>query len=268
MTDSYAEYLEFALSLAKEAGAVIKEAFYREKQGLVFKDAVDLVTATDKHVEEFVMSKIRERYPDHLFVAEESAAAGHLEEVLTEKPTWIIDPIDGTTNFVHRFPMTCISIGFAINKIVVAGVVFNPIIDELFSAVRGGGAFLNGKRISVSDRSLLKHALVATGFPYDRDDATLDAALARLKKVLQACRAVRRGGSAAIDMCYVAAGITDLYFEKGIHAWDIAAGMLLVEEAGGVVMSLDGSEFDMCNRQVVACSKVLEEQVKELLYKQ
>jgi myo-inositol-1(or 4)-monophosphatase len=149
--------------------------------------------------------------------------------------------------------MTCISIGFALKKQVVVGVVYNPVLDELFTAKRGGGAFFNGKPISVSTRSSLKviahtsftkaqHALVATGFPYDRSDESLDTALAILKKVLQSCRAVRRGGSAALDMypiilfsfsqilrCYVAAGITDLYYERGIHAWDVAAGILLVE---------------------------------------
>lgn len=172
-----------------------------------------------------------------------------------------MDPIDGTTNFVHRFPFSCVSIGLAINKKVVVGVVYNPMMGEMFTAVKGQGAKLNGEAIHVSTNTDMKQALVATGFPYQRDDKMLDHVLGNVKKVLQACRAVRRAGSAALDMCYVARGVFDLYYEAGVHAWDVAAGCLIVEEAGGYVMDMYDTPFSLGLRRV-ACGN--EKLVREL----
>lgn len=188
-------------------------------------------------------------------------AAGTLSEDVLDDPTWIVDPIDGTTNFVHRFPFSCVSVALAINKKVVVGVVYNPMMNELFTAVRGQGSFLNGEKLTISQTSDLKQALVATGFPYQRDDATLDHVLANIKLTLQHCRAVRRAGSAALDMCYVARGVFDLYYEAGVHAWDIAAGALIVEEAGGHVMDMYDAPFSLGLRRV-ACGNA--ELVKKL----
>jgi len=179
-------------------------------------------------------------------------ASGALSEDVTDAPTWIVDPIDGTTNFVHRFPFSCVSIGLAINQKVVVGVVYNPMMNEMFTAIKGHGAKLNGEPIHVSHTTDLKQALVATGFPYQRDDETLDHVLGNVKRVLQACRAVRRAGSAALDMCYVARGVFDLYYEAGVHAWDVAAGCLIVEEAGGHVMDMYDAPFSLGLRRV-AC---------------
>eukprot|EP01126_Amoeba_proteus_P013262 TRINITY_DN1559_c0_g1_i10.p1 TRINITY_DN1559_c0_g1~~TRINITY_DN1559_c0_g1_i10.p1 ORF type:complete len:210 (+),score=30.81 TRINITY_DN1559_c0_g1_i10:130-759(+) len=195
----YQEYFDLALSLALEAGSIIKEAFYKEKE-VNYKSNVDLVTETDLAVEELVLKKIRSTYPDHLFVGEESTAAGSCAEKLTEHPTWIVDPIDGTTNFVHRFPMSCISIAFAIGGQVVVGVVNNPMLGDLFTAIRGQGAFHNGRRLRVSQRDELKQALISTGFCLDRSEEVLQPIMNRTKRVLAACRDLRRGGSAALDM--------------------------------------------------------------------
>jgi inositol-phosphate phosphatase/L-galactose 1-phosphate phosphatase len=158
----YTEYYDFALKLAAEAGDLIRAGYNDDSKKVDFKLDVDLVTETDKKTEQFLMNAIKAKYPDHLFIGEETVSATHGSEELTEKPTWLIDPIDGTTNFVHRFPFTCVSIGFAINKVPVVGVVFNPIINELFSAAKGKGAFLNGKQIHVSKTENLKVWLLVT----------------------------------------------------------------------------------------------------------
>ena len=195
----------------------------------------------------------------------QSVAAGTLSEEVTEQPTWIVDPIDGTTNFVHRFPFSCVSVALAINKKVVVGVVFNPMMNEMFTAVKGQGAKLNGEALHVSQTSEMKQALVATGFPYQRDDATLDHVLGNIKRVLQECRAVRRAGSAALDMCYVARGVFDLYYEAGVHAWDVAAGCLIVEEAGGCVMDMYDSPFSLGLRRVACGNENLVKSLNGLL---
>jgi len=233
------EYFEFALSLSKRAGEIIKIAFHAPKE-VTFKDTIDLVTKTDKEVEVMLMNEIHQRFPDHLFIAEETVSDGHGSEVLTDAPTWLIDPIDGTTNFVHKFPFCCVSIGLAIKQQVVVGIVYNPVLEDMFTAILGQGAKRNGKPIVVSETDNLKHCLIATGFPYDRSQSQRVAN--RLKVVLEHVRDVRRAGSAALDMCFVAAGILEAYYEEGIHAWDVAAGGLILEEAGGIIGSIDGKK--------------------------
>eukprot|EP01129_Flabellula_baltica_P017139 TRINITY_DN9409_c0_g1_i1.p1 TRINITY_DN9409_c0_g1~~TRINITY_DN9409_c0_g1_i1.p1 ORF type:complete len:268 (-),score=46.48 TRINITY_DN9409_c0_g1_i1:38-841(-) len=264
---TYQPYYDLALSLAKQAGVVVKDAFYAKKD-ITFKGAVDVVTETDKAVERMIMDGIRDVYPDHLFVAEETISEGLAEEVLTDAPTWLIDPIDGTTNFVHKFPFSCISIGFSINKEVVVGVVFNPILDELFTAIKGEGSFKNGERLNASSCVDFQNALVATGFPYDRSDESLDKNLGTLKNILQNCRAVRRAGSAALDVCYVAAGVFDMYFEKGVHAWDIAAGSLIATEAGATVTNETGGDLDLCNRHILVTTPGITSQALSILNNQ
>jgi len=244
-------------SIANKAGPWIKEAFHAPKE-LQFKGEVDLVTETDQKVEAMVMATIKEKYPAHAFVGEETVSSGKGKEELTDEPTWIVDPIDGTTNFVSRVPHLAISIGFAIKKQVVVGVVYNPVLDEMYVAVRGCVAYKNGASITSSPCTTLKNAVVATGVdPYDRTDENLSKVLGTVKKVLQHVRALRRLGSAALDMCYVACGMFEAYYEKGVHAWDIAAGSLILEEAGGKCDSMDGSPFNLCTRQVVATTAPL-----------
>jgi inositol-phosphate phosphatase/L-galactose 1-phosphate phosphatase len=258
------ELFDFAVEIAKKAGQKIKTAFH-EPKNIDYKGQIDLVTETDKAVEEMLVNSIRTKYPGHLFVAEESVSAGSAKEELTDAATWCIDPIDGTTNFVHKFPFSCVSIGFLFKKRTVVGVVYNPMLEELFTAKRGHGAFKNGIRLQVSQTIELKKSLLATGFPYDRSPENVDLVLKRLRQVLFNVRDVRRAGSAALDMCYVAAGVLDIYYETGVHAWDVAAATLFVEEAGGKVSMLDGSVFDMCKREVLCSNGKLHDRVIAIL---
>jgi len=251
----------FALSLAREGGKLIRDTFNTPKN-ITYKSHVDLVTETDQAVEKLLMGRIKDRFPDHTFVAEESVSAGIFPEELSDRPTWLIDPVDGTTNFVHQFPFTCVSIGFAVNKIVVLGVVFNPVLNEMFSGVRGCGAYKNGVKLQVSHNDELKRSLLATGFAYDRSDAVIEPMIERFRRCIKSVRDIRRAGSAALDMCYVAAGVLDCYYEVGVHAWDIAAGALFVEEAGGVVSYVDGRRpLDICKREVLVSNKHLHEKL-------
>jgi len=176
---------------------------------------------------------------------------------LTEDPTWIIDPLDGTTNFVARFPFIAVSIGFAVNKKVVVGLIYNPILEEMFTAVRGKGAFLNGEQIFISNTDNLKSALVSYACGYELTEEETAIFCKAMSRVIQGCRSWRRAGSAALDVAYTALGRLDLYCEKGVHAWDIAAGTLLVEEAGGIVCSISGGPLDICSRQVLVGNKIL-----------
>jgi len=258
------EIHDFAVSLARTVGDLVKSAFSAPKE-VAFKGEVDIVTETDQRVEQLVLDAIRDKFPTHLFVGEESVSSGKGKEEVTDDPTWIIDPIDGTTNFVARVPHLAISIGFAVNKQVVVGVVYNPILNEMFTATKGGGAFKNGAPIKISSCNNLKHAVVATGFPYDRTPENLDKVMATLKNVLVQVRAIRRLGSAALDMCYVASGVFEAYYEKGVDAWDIAAGSLILKEAGGTCDSTDGTEFSLCNRQILATNGHLRKLFVELV---
>lgn len=197
-----------------------------------------------------------------------------MENTLTDDYTWIIDrmyisfllvvlispiqiAIDGTTNFVSKFPFVSVSIALALNKEVIVGVVYNPILNELFRAVKGGGAFHNDNQIHVTKNEELKNSLVATGFPYDRDDETLDRVLCNIKSVLQNCRAIRRAGSAALDICYVAKGVFDLYYEETVKAWDISAGVLIVSEAGGFVDHMHNQPFTLTGGFIVCGNQTL-----------
>jgi len=202
-------------------------------------------------VQEIVSSK----YPHHLFIGEESVSSGLSKYILTKQPTWIVDPIDGTTNFVHGIPFTCISIGIAINRKVVVGVVYNPILNELFEAAKGEGAKLNGKPIKTSAHNQLHHLLIATGFPTDRNNnSKFDYLLANIREILPRIRDLRRFGSAALDICSVACGRLDGYFEFHIHSWDIAAGTLILEEAGGLSLDPSGADLDLMSGKIVAAN--------------
>jgi fructose-1,6-bisphosphatase/inositol monophosphatase family enzyme len=227
------ELLAFTCDVARRAGVLVRTAFAARGSSVTFKGSVDLVTETDEAVEKLVFDAIRSRFPAHALIGEESVAKG-ASEALGQRATWIVDPVDGTTNFVHGLPWVGISIAFAVAGKVLLGVVYNPILDELFTATLGSGARLNGEVIRASETALLKNALVATGFSYDRREASIDFHLGKLRAVLLACRDIRRPGSAAMDMCAVACGRLDAYYELGIHIWDMAAAALIVREAGGV----------------------------------
>jgi len=259
-TDSDLEsFRHTAIHVAKTAGEKIKEAFeYRQTRSakssnVEFKDRLDLVTETDKACEQIAYDMLISKYPSHLFLGEESVASGQKYE-LRDEPTWIIDPIDGTTNFVHGVPFTCISIALAIQKEVVLGVVFNPILNELFEAVKNKGALLNGNPIHSSSHDQLHHLLVATGFPTDRTKEKVEYIVQNLKSILFHVRDIRRLGSAALDICGVACGRLDAYFEFHIHAWDIAAGVLILQEASGIAIDPSGKPLDLMSGKVLCCN--------------
>ncbi|XP_064642645.1 inositol monophosphatase 1-like isoform X2 [Lineus longissimus] len=254
---------EVGKSVAIEAGKVIKEAFKKEKRIEVKGSAIDLVTETDQNVEKMVISTIKENFPTHCFIGEESTAAGVKNE-LTDDPTWIIDPIDGTTNFVHTFPYTCISIGLLVNKKPVIGLVYSPVQNEMYTAQAGKGAFCNDERIYVSSCKDLQLALILTDHGYSNDPTIVDIEYKNMRLVKSHSRGIRSVGSAAMSMCLVASGAADGYYEYGLHCWDIAAGVLLVEEAGGINMDPLGGPLDIMSRGILCTSsKELAEQISK-----
>jgi myo-inositol-1(or 4)-monophosphatase len=195
----------------------------------------DLVSAADLASEEAIMGAIRSRFPDHSILSEEAGRSTPTDS----GPTWIIDPLDGTTNFVHGIPQFAISIGVAVEGRIDFGVILDPCKNDLFSAARGRGARWNGAKCCVSEREALPGALLATGFPF-KAHRLLDPYLAIFRDVFLRCKAIRRPGAAALDLAYTACGLFDGFFEFQLSAWDIAAGSVLVEEAGGVITGMDG----------------------------
>lgn len=216
----------------------MKERFHSAQDKLVQeKSAVDLVTEVDVAAEKTIIGMLKEAFPEHCFLGEESGGSAG-EERLSDEPTWIIDPIDGTTNFVHTYPFVAVCIGLAINKQTVVGVVYNPVLEEKYTAIRGGGAFLNGKPISVSSAPEIGQAVVSTNIGYGRSREVTDFMLGNVRVLLEHnVRGLRMTGSAATLMCDVAMGRLDCYFEWGVHAWDVSAASIIIEEAGGVCIS-------------------------------
>jgi myo-inositol-1(or 4)-monophosphatase len=230
--------LNIAVRAARRAGDIIVRAIPRlDAVEIHSKGRNDYVTEIDRAAEADIIETIRRLYPDHAFLAEESGSSGDSEVV------WIIDPLDGTTNFMHGFPTFAVSIAAQVRGRVEHAVVFDPMRQELFTASRGDGAQLEGRRIRVSKQSTLDGALIATGFPYRADSPWLDEYLAMLKAVMTKCAGVRRPGAAALDLAYVAAGRVDGFWELGLKAWDTAAGTLLITEAGGRIGTLTGNEY-------------------------
>ena len=221
--------------------------------------ANDLVTDVDKASEKIIIETIKKTFPDHYILAEESG-----DHLGGGDVKWVIDPIDGTTNYAHGFPVFCVSIGVLVpDEKVKIGVVYDPSRDELFTAEEGKNAFLNGKPISVSKRGSVQESLIATGFEY-----TLEGKIANMKhfrSVINHAQAVRRAGSAAIDLCYVACGRYDGFWEMGLSPWDTAAGYLIVKEAGGMVTRFDGAEFDIYGKEVIATNGPIHQELSALL---
>jgi len=234
---------------------MVRDTFYKEKN-VQHKDAatIDLVTETDQAVEKLIIENIRKTYPDHSIIAEESYKGGSYN--YTKNPTWIVDPIDGTTNFVHRHPFVCVSIALAIDHQVVMGVVYNPIMEELFQAITGKGAMLNGKPIKVGDAKKINQAVIATNVGYDRTPEGIAFMTGMITSLLKnSVQSMRSGGSAAFDVCGVACGRLDIFYEFGIHPWDIAAGVLILQEAGGISLDPSGKPLDMEARRIICGNK-------------
>ncbi|EZA58400.1 hypothetical protein DMN91_005803 [Ooceraea biroi] len=253
------------LRLVKQAGSIVREKINQRKHVLTKSCDVDLVTEWDQEVERLLIDGISSRYPDHKFIGEESTASGQKIE-LTDAPTWIIDPIDGTMNFVHGLPHTCISVGLLINKTAEIGIVYNPILEQLFTARKGQGAFLNGAPIHVSSEKELRKALVMVEMGTSRDPEKLEVVLQNITLLTSRVHGLRSLGSAALNMCMVALGGADVSFEFGIHAWDMAAGDLIVREAGGVSIDPAGGPFDvMSRRNLCASSMELAQELSKML---
>ncbi|KAK1558234.1 hypothetical protein Q3G72_000032 [Acer saccharum] len=258
LNDSLGEFLVAAVDAAKKAGEIIRNGFYKTKH-VEHKGQVDLVTETDKACEDLIFNHLKQHFPTHKFIGEETTAANGATE-LTDEPTWIVDPLDGTTNFVHGFPFVCVSIGLTIGRIPTVGVVYNPIMDELFTGIRGQGAFLNGKPVKVSEKIELVNSLLATEAGTKRDKATLDATTNRINSLLFKVRSIRMSGSCALNLCGVACGRLDLFYELGFGGpWDVAAGIVIAQEAGGVVYDPSGKDFDITAQRVAASNPLLKD---------
>lgn len=226
-----------AVMAARRAGdTLIRKMNNIEKLNVEKKGRNDFVSDADYAAEKAVIGVILKHYPEHAILAEESGAQGESDHL------WIIDPLDGTTNYLHGFPVFAVSIGVQIRGRMEHAVVYDPLRQELFVASRGQGAQLDGHRIRVSGRKTLDRALIGTGFPYRQSDSELDPYLSMLGKVVRNSAGVRRPGAAALDLCYVAAGRLDAFWETGLAPWDLAAGSLIIRESGGIISGLDGSE--------------------------
>ncbi|XP_046497839.1 inositol monophosphatase 1 isoform X1 [Equus quagga] len=262
MADPWQECMDYAVTLARRAGEVVRDALKNEMNVMIKSSPADLVTSTDQKVEKMLISSIKEKYPSHSFIGEESVAAGE-KSVLTDNPTWIIDPIDGTTNFVHRFPFVAVSIGFLVNKKMEFGVVYSCVEDKMYTGRKGKGAFCNGQKLQVSRQEDITKSLLVTELGSSRTPETVRIVLSNMEKLL--CipiHGIRGVGTAAVNMCLVAAGVADAYYEMGIHCWDMAGAGIIVTEAGGVLMDVTGGPFDLMSRRIIAASsKTLAERI-------
>jgi myo-inositol-1(or 4)-monophosphatase len=241
-----------AVKAARRAATIINRAsFDLEQLRVTHKGHNDFVSEVDHAAEQAIIDVLRQAYPDHAILAEESGASANLHD--ENENVWIIDPLDGTTNFIHGFPQYAVSIALRQRGQITQAVVYDPTRNELFTATKGVGAFLNDKRIRVSKRDKLADALIGTGFPYS-DLSGLDQYLKMFKVMTEKSAGLRRPGSAALDLAYVAAGRLDGFFEKNLKPWDMAAGALLISEAGGIISDFTGEGRHLDTGDVIAGS--------------
>ncbi|MDZ7263820.1 MAG: inositol monophosphatase [candidate division KSB1 bacterium] len=243
---------EVAILAAQTAGKLVRESL-----GTITPDDIqdkrpfDYVTAVDKACEKLIIDLIRQHYPDHEILAEESGNSSQKNSF-----RWIIDPLDGTTNFIHHFPHSGVSIALEKEAEVILGVVYDPYRDELFWAEKGGGAYCNGKRIAVSKHARLSHCLIATGFPF-KEKQLIDRYWSVLSAIFMAVSGIRRTGSAALDLTYVACGRFDGFFELRLSLWDIAAASIIVREAGGKITDFEGHENRLLSGSIIATNGLI-----------
>ena len=253
--------LNFAIQTAREAGQILADKFGRALQ-VSHKGDIDLVTEADLAAEQLIVERIRSYHPRHAILTEESGnvlEAGGADAAFK----WIIDPLDGTTNYAHGYPCFCVSVALEHDGRIVVGVVYDPTRDELFAAERGEGATLNGRRMRVSETDELNRALVCTGFPYDvRERSDF---IRHFRQFIMRAQSVRRDGAAALDLACVAAGRFEGFYEEGLRPWDVAAGVLLVEEAGGRVTHYDGSPFNIYATHIAASNGLIHEEMLRVL---
>ena len=255
---TYMKYLQEAVSAARIAGQYQKSRF-ASSLNIEMKGDKNLVTEVDKESERLIVEHLLSCFPGHDIIAEEG------DYLQNGSPCrWIIDPVDGTTNYAHGYPWFCSSIALEVVGDLVAGVIYNPVYDELFTATKGGGAYLNGNRLTVSGKMPMKNSLLGTGFPYDcaTDPANNFTNFIAFQK---SARGIRRAGAAALDLAYVAAGRLDGFWELKLKAWDVAAGVLIVREAGGLVTTFDGSSYDVFNDRIIASNGLIHEEMVAML---
>ncbi|MGD0957749.1 MAG: inositol monophosphatase family protein [Candidatus Acidiferrales bacterium] len=251
------EFLKVAIETAREAGAVLRREFERPKQ-ISYKGEVDIVTESDRRSEAMIVARLKECFPGHAIVAEEGGGA----VAAGAKYRWHVDPLDGTTNFAHGYPCFAVSIGLCEEGEPIAGAVFNPVSGELFAAARGEGAYLNEQRIRVSFVDKLANSLVATGFPTHQRKRS--ANMNYYWEFTLRSHGVRRDGSAALDLCSVACGRFDAFWEFSLNSWDTAAGVLLVREAGGIVTDLGGRPYHPGGPHLLASNGLIHDEMKEV----
>ncbi len=249
-------YLNTAVDIAREAGALLAQLFKRPQE-ISYKRPSDLVTDADRRSEGLIIERLRSYFPKHAVVAEEGGG-----QKTDSDYCWYVDPLDGTTNFAHGFPVFCVTLGLAYRGEVVAGVVYDPNREELFAAERGSGAYLNNKRIHVSKTASLSESLLATGFPPFASNHDLNIQF--YLRFTQLCHGIRRAGSAALDLCSVAAARFEGFWELKLNPWDKAAGALLVTEAGGRVTDMAGGAFNLLGDEVFTSNGLVHGQMLEV----
>lgn len=252
------DYLEVARLTALKAGNYLLEGLSKEKK-IDFKGQVDLVTTYDRRSEEIIYEELSRAFPGHSFLAEEEINKDNQSDYC-----WVVDPLDGTTNFAHGLPIFCVSIALTYKGEVVVGVVYDPTRKEMFSAIKAGGAYLNDQLIRVSQTEELDKSLLATGFPYDVRTSP-DNNLNHFSHFAVRAQAIRRCGSAALDLCYVACGRFDGFWEMKLKPWDLAAGSLIVKEAGGQTTDFYGREFELSSPDIVASNGLIHQAMLEII---
>jgi len=256
--NSMRDYLEVAVEAAKLGGDVLKR-YYGQKKTIEYKGEIDIVTEVDRRSEKLIVDHLASRFPGHSILAEEGT-----HKVQQSEFKWVIDPLDGTTNYAHDYPFFGVSVALEKSGEVIIGVVYHPIFEELFVAEKANGAYLNGRKIGVSKVDRLRQALLSTGFPYDVQDDCGEA-MKHFENFIHAAQAVRRDGSAALDLCYLAMGRFDGFWELRLKPWDTAAGALIVTEAGGQVTDFSGNGYSIYQDQIMASNGLIHGQMQKVL---
>ena len=256
--DAIAHYLRFAQALAMEAGDLLREGYYRSRE-IARKSDRELVTSVDIAAEKFIHARVNNEFPEHGILSEELGTG----QDMNVPNLWVVDPLDGTNNFAHGFPVFAVSIAFVHKGAVQVGVVHDPMREEIFAATVMDRAYLNGEQISVSDTAELSSALLATGFPYDRTGAENN--LDHFANFWYASQGIRRAGSAALDLCYVAAGRLDGFWELKLKPWDMAAGALIAQRAGAIVTNFAGEKWALRDDRIIAANPNIHGQMLDII---
>jgi len=254
----FSRELKFAREIARGAGDILRKGM-NKRHRVDYKGRVDLVTEYDVKSEKYIKAAIEKTFPGHSILAEESGETRKRSSKL-----WVIDPLDGTTNFAHDYPAYCVSIGLEVDDRMVMGVIYDPVHDEMFYASDGNGAFCNRKRIHVSPERKLNRSLLATGFPYDIAESRIDN-LDNFGRMYKSAQGIRRAGSAALDLCYLACGRFDGFWELKLHPWDTAAGIVIVREAGGRVTDFHGRRYSIFGNEILASNGKIHRQMQKIL---